>query len=50
LTIAQNLAENCEYRFKWFGEASAIEAERARFEKDYGVKVIYNAADTTKPD
>ncbi len=50
LMIAQNLAENgANIVLNGFGEASAIEAERARFEKDYGVKVIYNAADMTKP-
>ena len=50
LMIAQNLAENgANIVLNGFGEASAIEAERTRFEKDYGVKVIYNAADMTKP-
>ena len=50
LMIAQNLAENgANIVLNGFGEAGAIEAERARFEKDYGVKVIYNAADMTKP-
>jgi len=50
LIIAQNLAENgANIVLNGFGEAGAIEAERARFEKDYGVKVIYNAADMTKP-
>ena len=50
LMIAQNLAEKgANIVLNGFGEAGAIEAERARFEKDYGVKVIYNAADMTKP-
>jgi len=50
LMIAQNLAENgANIVLNGFGEAGAIEAERARFEKDYGVKVIYNSADMTKP-
>jgi 3-hydroxybutyrate dehydrogenase len=50
LMIAQNLAENgANIVLNGFGDAGAIEAERARFEKDYGVKVIYNAADMTKP-
>ena len=31
-----------------FGEAAAIEAERAGIEKDFGVKCIYNGADMTK--
>ena len=50
LMIAQNLAEKgANIVLNGFGEAGAIEGERARFEKDYGVKVIYNAADMTKP-
>lgn len=50
LMIAQNLAKSgANIVLNGFGEASAIEAERARFEKDYGIKVIYNAADMTKP-
>jgi 3-hydroxybutyrate dehydrogenase len=33
-----------------FGDADAIEAERAGIEKDFGVRCIYSAADMTKPD
>jgi 3-hydroxybutyrate dehydrogenase len=32
-----------------FGDAAAIEKERAGIEKEFGVKAIYNAADMTKP-
>lgn len=32
-----------------FGEAAAIEKERAGIEKDFGVKASYDAADMTKP-
>jgi 3-hydroxybutyrate dehydrogenase len=50
LMIAQNLAKSgANIVLNGFGEASTIEAERARFEKAYGIKVIYNAADMTKP-
>lgn len=33
-----------------FGDAAAIETNRARLESEYGVKVVYNGADLTKPD
>lgn len=33
-----------------FGEAAAIEAERANLEAKYGVKVVYSGADISKPD
>mgnify|MGYP006268691653 FL=1 len=50
LMIAQNLAENgANVVLNGFGEKEAIEAERVRFEKNYGVKVIYDAADMSKP-
>ena len=50
LMIAQNLAKSgANIVLNGFGEASTIEADRARFEKDYGIKVIYNGADMTKP-
>lgn len=50
LMIAQTLAQNgANIVLNGFGEAEAIEAERTRFEKDYGVKVSYDAADMTKP-
>ena len=32
-----------------FGEAAAIEKDRAALEKEFGVKAIYSAADMTKP-
>jgi 3-hydroxybutyrate dehydrogenase len=33
-----------------FGEAGAIEKERAGIESEFGVKAVYSAADMTKPD
>ena len=33
-----------------FGEAAAIETERANLEAKYGVKVVYSGADISKPD
>jgi 3-hydroxybutyrate dehydrogenase len=33
-----------------FGEAAAIETERANLESKYGVKVVYSGADISKPD
>jgi 3-hydroxybutyrate dehydrogenase len=33
-----------------FGDAAAIEAERAGIEAEFGVKAAYSAADMTKPD
>ena len=33
-----------------FGDAAAIEAERAGIEAEFGVKAVYSAADMTKPD
>jgi 3-hydroxybutyrate dehydrogenase len=33
-----------------FGDAAAIETERANLEKKYGVKVVYSGADISKPD
>ena len=33
-----------------FGEAAAIEVERANLEAKYGVKVVYSGADISKPD
>jgi 3-hydroxybutyrate dehydrogenase len=33
-----------------FGEAAAIEAERAKIESDFGVRCSYSPADMTKPD
>jgi 3-hydroxybutyrate dehydrogenase len=33
-----------------FGDADAIEAERAGLESEFGVRALYNAADMSKPD
>lgn len=33
-----------------FGDAAAIEAERAKLESTHGVKVVYSGADISKPD
>jgi 3-hydroxybutyrate dehydrogenase len=33
-----------------FGDAAAIETERANLESKYGVKVVYSGADISKPD
>ncbi len=33
-----------------FGDAAAIEKERAELEKKFGIKAVYSAADMTKPD
>lgn len=43
-------AEGVHVMINGFGDAAAIEAERASMEKQYGVKVRYNAADISKPD
>ena len=49
LGIAKYLAgQGCHIMINGFGEADAIEKERAGIEKDFGVKCIYNAADITK--
>ena len=42
--------EGADVMINGFGEAAAIEAERARIEADFGVKAVYSAADMTKPD
>ncbi|PZO85779.1 MAG: 3-hydroxybutyrate dehydrogenase [Micavibrio aeruginosavorus] len=39
----------CNIVLNGFGDAGAIEKDRAALEKDSGVKVIYNGADMTKP-
>ena len=33
-----------------FGDAAAIETERANLETNHGVKVVYSGADISKPD
>jgi len=51
LAIAQALAkEGANVMINGFGDAAAIEKERAGLEKDFGVKAAYSAADMTKPD
>ena len=43
-------AEGANITINGFGDAAAIEAERTRIEKDFGVRVFYSPADMTKPD
>jgi 3-hydroxybutyrate dehydrogenase len=47
LALAQ---AGCNVMLNGLGDAAAIEAERAKMEKETGVKVGYNGADMTKPD
>jgi 3-hydroxybutyrate dehydrogenase len=50
LAIARALAkEGANVLINGFGDKSAIEAERAGIEKEFGVKAIYSGADMTKP-
>jgi 3-hydroxybutyrate dehydrogenase len=42
-------AEGANITINGFGDAAAIEKERAGIEKDFGVKAVYSAADMTKP-
>jgi 3-hydroxybutyrate dehydrogenase len=50
LAIAEGLAKSgMNVTINGFGEAAAIEAERARLETTYNIKAIYSAADMTKP-
>ena len=49
LAIARALAkEGADLVLNGFGDKSAIEAERAKIEKEFGVKAFYNAADMSK--
>ena len=49
LAIARALAkEGADVVINGFGDKAAIEAERARIEKEFGVKAFYNAADMAK--
>ncbi len=49
--MAHALAKaGCNIVLNGFGDADAIEKDRAALEKDAGVKVLYNGADMTKPD
>jgi 3-hydroxybutyrate dehydrogenase len=51
LAIARAFAaEGCNLTINGFGDAAAIEKERAGIEKEFGVKCIYSGADVTKPD
>jgi len=51
LAIAKTLAESgCNIMLNGMGEKAAIDAEVADFIKNYGVKVVYSAADMSKPD
>ena len=49
LAIARALAaEGANVMINGFGEAAAIETERAGIEKDFGVRCVYNGADMSK--
>ena len=51
LSYARALAaEGANVMINGFGDAAAIEKERAAIESELGVKAIYSAADMTKPD
>ena len=50
LAIARALAkEGADVVINGFGDAAAIEAERASIAKDFGVKAVYDGADMSKP-
>jgi len=50
LAIARAFArEGCNLTINGFGDAAAIEKERAGIEKEFGVMAIYSGADMTKP-
>jgi 3-hydroxybutyrate dehydrogenase len=50
LAIARAFAkEGCNVVINGFGDAAAIEAERAKIEKDFNVKAAYEGADMSKP-
>jgi 3-hydroxybutyrate dehydrogenase len=50
LAIARAFAKDgANVMINGFGEAQAIETERAAIEKDFGVKALYSAADMSKP-
>ncbi|WP_406855036.1 3-hydroxybutyrate dehydrogenase [Alsobacter sp. KACC 23698] len=51
LAIARTFArDGANVVINGFGDAAAIEAERAGIEAEFGVKAAYSAADMTKPD
>lgn len=50
LAIARALAkQGADVTINGFGDAAAIETERANIEKDFGVKAYYDGADMSKP-
>jgi 3-hydroxybutyrate dehydrogenase len=50
LGIARALAgAGCDVMLNGFGEASAIEQQRAQIAKDFGVRTAFNSADLAKP-
>jgi len=50
LAIARALAaDGANVTINGFGDAGAIEKERAGIEKEFGVKAVYSAADMSKP-
>ena len=50
LAIARALAaDGANLMLNGFGDAAAIEKERAGLEKEFGVKALYSAADMSKP-
>ena len=50
LAIARALAkEGADVTINGFGDKAAIETDRAKIEKDFGVKAFYNAADMSRP-
>ena len=50
LAIARAMAQaGADVMINGFGDAAAIEKERAGLEKDFGVKARYNGADMSKP-
>jgi 3-hydroxybutyrate dehydrogenase len=50
LATARALAQaGCNVMINGFGDAAAIEKERASLEKEFGVKALYSPADMTKP-
>ena len=50
LAIARAFArEGCNLTLNGFGDAAAIEKERAGIEKEFSVKAIYSGADMTRP-
>jgi len=51
LGIARALAaQGADVMINGFGEADAIEKERAGLEREFGVRALYNGADMRQPD